>query len=194
MKLHVEIAIFISMFKDLSIIIFRKKALVKISTIPPPKSAPSNFVVYHMKLLLYWSCLWWGREVNEYAGHHGQPTTVLKLHWLKFPITVPKFILNFLFLNFLDFLAGIVKASQQKDHSFYNRVSFKTSLILQTSTHSALRKKNLTHFTNFRANMFLVGFRKSISICTASFLDAQEMHSESAWKPNVRIFIWWRSE
>lgn len=71
MKLHVEITIFISMFKDLSIIIFRKKALVKISTIPPPKSAPRNFVVYHMKLLLYWSCLWWGREVNEYAGHHG---------------------------------------------------------------------------------------------------------------------------
>ena len=71
MKLHVEITIFISMFKDLSIIIFRKKALVKISTIPPPKSPPSNFVVYHMKLLLYWSCLWWGREVNEYAGHHG---------------------------------------------------------------------------------------------------------------------------
>lgn len=71
MKLHVEITIFISMFKDLSIIIFRKKALDKISTIPPPKSAPSNFVVYHMKLLLYWSCLWWGREVNEYAGYHG---------------------------------------------------------------------------------------------------------------------------
>ena len=37
MKLHVEITIFISMFKDLSIIIFRKKALDKISTIPPPK-------------------------------------------------------------------------------------------------------------------------------------------------------------
>ena len=35
--------------------------------------------------------------------------------------------------------------------------------------------QKLSRFTNFSANMFLFGVRKSI--CTASFLDTQELHS-----------------
>ena len=46
--------------------------------------------------------------------------------------------------------------------------------------------KNLTHFTNFPANMFLVGVRKSI--CTAPFLKAKELHFRSTWKASVCIF------
>ena len=46
--------------------------------------------------------------------------------------------------------------------------------------------KNLSDFTNFLANMFLCGVRKNI--CTASFLDTQELHSWSTLKVNVCIF------
>ena len=71
--------------------------------------------------------------------------------------------------------------------------------------------KNLTHFTNlnsfdiennmlsqhsqkpfwlykFSANMFLFGIRKNI--CTAPFLDAQELHSSITLKANVCIFLY----
>ena len=48
--------------------------------------------------------------------------------------------------------------------------------------------KNLSHFTNFLANMFLCDVRKNI--CTASFLDTQELHSWSTLKVNVRIFLY----
>ena len=48
--------------------------------------------------------------------------------------------------------------------------------------------KNLNHFTNFPANMFLVDVRKNI--CTAPFLDAQELHSRSTWKANVCTFLY----
>ena len=48
--------------------------------------------------------------------------------------------------------------------------------------------KNLSHLTNFPANNFLFGFRKNI--CTASFLDAQELHSWSTLKANVCIFLY----
>ena len=37
--------------------------------------------------------------------------------------------------------------------------------------------KNLSHFTNFPANIFLFGVRKNI--CTASFLDNKELLFES---------------
>ena len=57
----------------------------------------------------------------------------------------------------------------------------KTSLILRTSTQLALKitcsrntVKNLSDIKNFPAKMFLLGVRKNI--CTASFLDAQELH------------------
>ena len=48
--------------------------------------------------------------------------------------------------------------------------------------------KNLSDFTNFLANMFLCGVRKNI--CTASFLDTQELHSWSTLKANVCIFLY----
>ena len=48
--------------------------------------------------------------------------------------------------------------------------------------------KNLSDFTNFLANMFLCDVRKNI--CTASFLDTQELHSWSTLKVNVRIFLY----
>ena len=48
--------------------------------------------------------------------------------------------------------------------------------------------KNLSDFTNFPANMFLIGVRKNI--CTVSFLDAQEVHSWSTSKGNVCIFLY----
>ena len=81
--------------------------------------------------------------------------------------------------------------SQQKleKRSLILQYSFaqKTSFILRTSTHltskliwSRNTVKNLSAFTNFPANMFLFDVRKSI--CTAPFLDAQELflkHFES---------------
>ena len=80
--------------------------------------------------------------------------------------------------------------TSKKDHSFYNKVLLKkTSLILRTSTHLTLKiigsrniAKNLSDFTNFPANMFLFSFRKKV--CTAPFLDAQEMHSWITLKAN----------
>ena len=48
--------------------------------------------------------------------------------------------------------------------------------------------KNLSDFTNFLANMFLCGVKKNI--CTASFLDTQELHSWSTLKANVCIFLY----
>ena len=41
-------------------------------------------------------------------------------------------------------------------------------------------------FKNFPADMFLFGVSKNI--CTALFLDAQELHSWSTLKENVSIF------
>ena len=41
-------------------------------------------------------------------------------------------------------------------------------------------------FKNFPADMFLFGVSKNI--CTAPFLDAQELHSWSTLKENVSIF------
>ena len=71
----------------------------------------------------------------------------------------------------------------------------KASLILRNSTHLTLKiicsrntVKNLSDFTNFPANIFLFGVRKSI--CTAPFLDAQELHSWSTLKANVCIFLY----
>ena len=48
--------------------------------------------------------------------------------------------------------------------------------------------KNVTHFTNFPATMFLVDARKKIG--TARFLDTQELHSPCTQKANVCIFLY----
>ena len=73
------------------------------------------------------------------------------------------------FLQFFDFLAESLKAKkkQQQKSSLILQYSFaqKTSLILWTSTNLTLNlicfrntAKNLSHFTNFPANSFLLGF------------------------------------
>ena len=57
--------------------------------------------------------------------------------------------------------------------------------------------KKVTHFTiqfhsknltNIPANMYLLGVRKNI--CTAPFLDAQELYSWSILKANLCIFLY----
>ena len=102
------------------------------------------------------------------------------------------------------FLAESLKANknqQKRPHILQYSFSKKTSLILQTSTHLTLKiicslnkTKNLSDFTNFPANIFLIGVRKNI--CTAPFLDAEELHSCSTLKANVCISLyisWYRS-
>ena len=76
------------------------------------------------------------------------------------------FIHTFCFFLISDFLAK----TSEKDHS----LSFCNTILL----------KNLS---NFPANIFLFGVRKNI--CTAPFLDAQELHSWSIFKANVCIFL-----
>ena len=95
------------------------------------------------------------------------------------------------------------KVARKITHFAYNtqitnlkyKFARKFSLILQTSTRSTLFKiyscnaaKNLTHFTNFPAKMFLVDVRKIA--CTALFLDIQELHFWSTWKANVCISLY----
>ena len=70
----------------------------------------------------------------------------------------------------------------------------KTSLVLRTSSHLKLKiiysrntAKNLSHLTNFPANIFLFVVRKNI--CDASFLDTQELHSWSTLRANVCILL-----
>ena len=97
-----------------------------------------------------------------------------------------------------DFLVESFKdnKNQQKRSNFLQHsFALEPSLILRTSTHLMLKiicsrntAKNLSDFTNFRANLFLFGFRKDI--CTAPFLDAQELHFSSTLKANVCIFLY----
>ena len=77
---------------------------------------------------------------------------------------------------------------------FAIQVHSNISLILRALTHLTLKivcsqntAKNLSHFTNFSGNMFLLGDRKNI--CTAPFLDTQELHSWSTLKANACIFL-----
>ena len=110
----------------------------------------------------------------------------------KFPRTSSEFLFNFRF-------SSRKSQSQQK--------------LAKKITHFTIqfRSKNLTHFTNlnsldiennmlsqhsqkpfwlykFSANMFLFGVRKNI--CTAFFIDAQEIHYWSILKANVCIFLY----
>ena len=106
----------------------------------------------------------------------------LKLHWIKRTKTVPqktkfgpenKFKTSCSeFINFR--FSGGKSQSQQKleKRSLILQYSFaqKPSLNVRTSTQKP-------YFKNCPANMFLVGVRKHI--CTAPFLDAQELRSRS---------------
>ena len=77
------------------------------------------------------------------------------------------------------FLAESLKANKNyQKRSCILQYSFaqKTSLILRTSTHLTLKticSRNTDKI--FPANMFLFGVRKNV--CTAPFLEAQELHS-----------------
>ena len=97
-------------------------------------------------------------------------------------------------------ISDVLSQSQQrlaKKVTNFLQYSFaqKTSLISQTSTHLTLKiicscntGNNLSDFTDFPADMFLFGVRKDI--CTAPFLDAEELHSWSTLKANVCIFLY----
>ena len=101
-----------------------------------------------------------------------------------FQRTSSEFLFNFRF-------SSRKSQSQQKQHSFAR----KTLLILRISTHLTLKiicsrntAKNLSDFKDFPADMFLFGVRENI--CTAIFLDAQELHFWSTLKANVYIFLY----
>ena len=100
---------------------------------------------------------------------------------------------------FLDFRFSRRKSQSQqklliKIIYFAYRFAQNISLILGTSTLLTLKiicsrqtSKNLSNFTNFLGNMFLVGVRKRI--CTPLFLDTQELHSWSTLEANACIFL-----
>ena len=122
-------------------------------------------------------------------------------------------IFGILFFKIL-FLYLSRRSSRYHQSFFYFRFSSRKSQIEQKLakkiTHFTIQfcSKNLTHFTNlnsldtennmlpqhsqkpfwlykFSANMFLFGVRNNI--CTAPFLDTQELHSWSTLKANVCI-------
>ena len=136
-------------------------------------------------------------EISKKIGHHGWPKRKkLKLYLLKRPKTVPR-------KRNLD-----EKINDSKSHirslsfnfRFFSSKSQSQQKLAKKITHFTIkfRSKNLTyftnltvtqncknfHFTNFpkfsSTNMFLAGVRKNI--CTAPFLDAQELHSRSTGK------------
>ena len=98
---------------------------------------------------------------------------------------------------FLDFRFPSRKSqNQQKLAQKLTHFSIRfNSIISLTSTPLILkiicfqnRIKNLYHFTNFPANMFLFGVRKKN--CNGPFLDIHEMHSSSTLKANICIFLY----
>ena len=137
-----------------------------------------------------------------------QRQKMLKLNWLKCSEKVPKKRNLDRKINDLKphicSLAISFRFSQRKsetnktskrDRSFYKTVQLKKFHLFyepQLTQHSKKIysrsiAKNLTQFTNFPTNMYLVGVRKNI--CTAPFLYTQEMHCLSTWKPNVFISL-----
>ena len=95
-------------------------------------------------------------------------------------------------MEFINFRFSRRKSSK-KDYSFYDTVLLKnlthfTNLNLFNIVKIMLpQHSQKPDFTHFPANMLLVGVRKNI--CTAPFLDTQELHSQSTWKANICIFL-----
>ena len=118
-----------------------------------------------------------------------------------------------------DFFNNIYSSTHTSGHyqSFFLNSNFLAESLKPTKTiennqffYDTVLLKNLTHFTNLNSlniekNMLpqhiqkpfslykcsskhLVGVKKNI--CTAPFLDAQEMHSQSTLKANVCIFLY----
>ena len=113
---------------------------------------------------------------------------------------IPPVLVNIIRVFFIPkFVAENLKANKNEPkRSLILQYNFaqKTSFILRISTLLKLKMKiscsqntdkKLSQFTNFPANMFLFGVRKII--CTAPFLDAQELLSWSTLKANVCIFL-----
>ena len=94
----------------------------------------------------------------------GRGRKILKLHWLKRPKTVTE----------------NRKLGPENNYS-------KPHIWNLSFNYSRSTAKNLIHLTNFPGNIFLVCVRKSI--CTAPFLNAQELHSRGTWKANVNNFL-----
>ena len=141
-------------------------------------------------------------ELSKKIGHHGWPTRKkLKLYLLKRPKTVPR--KRNLVEKINDSKSHIKSLSF--NFRFFSSKSQSQQKLAKKITHFTIkfRSKNLTYFTNvtvtqncknytpttqpkihslykFSSNMFLVGVRKNI--CTAPFLDAQELHSRSTGK------------
>ena len=69
---------------------------------------------------------------------------------------------------------------------FSSKKSQSQQKLAKKITHVTIRFRSKS-LTNFTENMFLCGIRKNI--CTAQFLDAQELHSWSILKANVCIFL-----
>ena len=93
-----------------------------------------------------------------------------------------------------EFFSKPTKTNKKNPLVLQYSFSQNTSFILWTSTHLTLKivcsdntAKILSEFTNFSANIFLFNARESI--CTAPFLDAQELHSWSTLKENVCMFL-----
>ena len=83
--------------------------------------------------------------------------------------------------------------SCKKDHTHVLQYGFAQKHLTHFTNISALDiesnilQHNLSDFTNF-TNMFLFGV--GTNICTAPFLDTQELHSWSTLKENVCIFLY----
>ena len=90
--------------------------------------------------------------------------------WSEVPVDISFFLIS-------DFLAEYLKA--------FLRNSTQLTLKIICSRNIA---KNVSDFTNFLANIFLFSVRKNI--CTAPFLDAQELHSWSTLRTNVFVFLY----
>ena len=138
-----------------------------------------------------------GGGLSKNVGLHGWPgTKMLKLHWLKFPKTVPKNKLWSLFTNFT--FSGKKFQSQQKlakkDHSFYNRVLLK-NLTHSTNLLSLNIKKNtpptqpkICFWLTSGKNCSLGALGKQLSVYSC------KLCSNIFFPETQEAFLWWGAE
>lgn len=124
----------------------------------------------------------------------------LEFHWLKAPQNWTKnkwfksSYLDFIYFRFF----GRMSQNQRKlakrithftiqfcpkNLTYFTKLS-SLSIVKKSLSNTA---KNLSHFTSFTANMFLVYIRKKIY--TAPFLNARKLYPQSSWKSNTCIFL-----
>ena len=100
------------------------------------------------------------------------------------------------YLLILDFLAESLKVSKNWENITHFTIQFDSESLAYNFTilNTLNIVKNIllqhsqtpSHFTKFPGNIFLVGVRGNI--CTAPFLEAQELHFRSTGKANNCIF------